>query len=127
MRSRDVIKFLGLWEILHNSDFNPLEFEGVKNEADMLNVVLFGKTAKQWRDENAGKQGNIRDEATIHQLLVLSNMESYNAILIKQGKTQAERMEMLHELAVCQMATLSNLDIGNLPGIEKNGNNIDMT
>ena len=88
------------------------------NEADMLNVVLFGKTAKQWRDENVGKQGNIRDEATIYQLLVLSNMESYNAILIKQGKAQAERMKLLHELAVQHMTTLSRLDVGNLPGIE---------
>ena len=88
------------------------------NEADMLNVVLFGKTAKQWRDENVGKQGNIRDEATIYQLLVLSNMESYNAILMKQGKAQVERMKLLHELAVQQMTTLSRLDVGNLPGIE---------
>ncbi len=90
------------------------------SEADLLNVVLFGKTAKQWRDENIDKQGNIRDEATIYQLLVLSNMESYNAILIKRGKTQAERMQLLHELAVQQMATLSRLDMSTLPGIEQN-------
>ena len=231
MRNRDVIEFLGLWEILHNSNFKPLEFEGFKTQAganaftmspkkwieatnaigivsksgryggtyahsdiafefaswispefklyiikdykrlkaeensrlslnwnlnreisklnyrihtdaiktnlippeltslqisytyasevDMLNVVLFGKTAKQWRDENQNETGNIRDQATIYQLLVLSNMESYNAILIQQGKSQAERMKLLHELAVQQMVTMSSLDLKRLPGIEE--------
>lgn len=89
------------------------------NEADLLNTVLFGKTAKQWRDDNPGDKGNIRDNATIYQLLVLANMESYNAILIKQGKSQAERMQLLHELAVQQMATLSSLELSNLPGIDR--------
>lgn len=89
------------------------------NEADLLNTVLFGKTAKQWRDDNPGDKGNIRDNANIYQLLVLANMESYNAILIKQGKSQAERMQLLHELAVQQMATLSSLELSNLPGIDK--------
>ena len=89
------------------------------SEADLLNVILFGKIAKQWREENIDKQGNIREEATIYQLLVLANMESYNAILIKQGKSQAERMKLLHELAVQQMTTLSKLDVSTLPGIEK--------
>lgn len=89
------------------------------NEADLLNTVLFGKTAKQWRDDNPGDKGNIRDNATIYQLLVLANMESYNAILIKQGKSQAERMQLLHELAVQQMATLSSLELSNLPVIDR--------
>lgn len=84
------------------------------NEADMLNVVLFGKTAKEWRNENPGKKGNIRDEATIQQLLVLANMESYNAILIGQEKTQIERMKLLHDLAVQQMKTLNSLGTSNL-------------
>ncbi len=88
------------------------------SEADLLNVVLFGKTAKEWRDANSTAKGNIRDYATIYQLLVLANMESYNAILIKKGKTQAERMQLLHELAVQQMTTLSQLELSNLPGIE---------
>lgn len=87
------------------------------SEADLLNTVLFGKTAKQWREDNPFEKGNIRDQATIHQLLVLANMESYNAILIKQGKTQAERMQLLHELAVQQMTTLNTLEINNLPKI----------
>ena len=89
------------------------------NEADMLNVVLFGKTAKQWRDENPGKQGNIRDEAELSQLLVLANMESYNAILIGQDITTSERIVLLRELAVKQMETLSMVSmdgIKQLPG-----------
>lgn len=89
------------------------------SEADLLNVVLFGKTAKQWKETNLDKSGNIRDYATIHQLLVLSNMESYNAILIQQGKSQAERMQLLHELAVQQMRTLKTLEVPQLPSTEK--------
>ncbi|MFN2926799.1 KilA-N domain-containing protein [Lachnospiraceae bacterium YH-ros2228] len=89
------------------------------NEADMLNVVLFGMTAKQWRDANPGKKGNIRDDANLNQLLVLANMESYNAILIGQGKTMSERIVLLRKLAVKQMETLSMVSmdgIKQLPG-----------
>ena len=89
------------------------------SEADLLNTVLFGMTAKEWRGSNPNVKGNIRDNATLYQLLVLANMESYNAILIKQEKSQAERMQLLHELAVQQMTTLSSLELSNLPGIEK--------
>ena len=231
MRNRDTIEFLGLWEILHNENFKPVEFDGFKNqaganaftlapqkwiettnaigivsksgryggtyahsdiafefaswispefklyiikdyqrlkhdensrlslnwnlnrelsklnyrihtdaikdnlippeltqkqisytyanEADLLNVVLFGKTAKQWRDENTKLEGNIRDYASLQQLLVLANMESYNAILIKQGCVQEERMKLLHDLAVQQMKTLECLDVSGLPQIEE--------
>ncbi len=230
MRGKDVIEFLGLWEVLHNSGFNPIEFEGFKNqaganaftmspkkwidntnaigivskagryggtyahsdiafefaswispefklyiikdyerlksdensklslnwnlnreisklnykihtdaikenllpheltakqvsftyadEADMLNVVLFGKTAKEWRNENPGKNGNIRDCASINELLVLANLESYNAVLVRQGKSQKERMTLLRELVVQQLQTLAEVSTGNLPGIE---------
>ena len=89
------------------------------NEADLLNVVLFGKTAKQWRDENTRLEGNIRDYASLQQLLVLANMESYNAILIKQDYNQEERMKLLHDLAVQQMKTLGSLDVSGLPQIEE--------
>ena len=196
MRNRDVIEFLGLWERLHNPNFNPLEFEGFRkqaganaftmspkkwieatnaigivskagryggtyahsdiamsfatwispelqdtyrcnqrkfdsagtdaytggiylsNEADMLNVVLFGKTAKQWKDENPTVKGNMRDAATLNQLLVLANLESYNAVLINQRKNQKERMELLRQLAVEQLQTLETVSLNDLPRIE---------
>ena len=89
------------------------------SEADILNVALFGKTAKQWRDENTDKKGNIRDYATLNQLLVLANMESYNAILIEQGKSQSERVVALHGLAVKQMQTMESLNVSGLQQIEK--------
>ena len=85
-------------------------FSTYANEADLLNVVLFGKTAKEWKSENPDAEGNIRDYASLQQLLVLSNMESYNAALIRQGKSQEERMELLHELAVQQMTTFENMN-----------------
>lgn len=85
------------------------------NEADMLNVVLFGKTAKQWKDENPTLNGNMRDAATLNQLLVLANLESYNAVLINQGKGQRERMELLRQLAVQQLQTLEMVSLNNLP------------
>ena len=88
------------------------------NEADMLNVVLFGKTAKQWKDENPTLKGNMRDVATLNQLLVLANLESYNAVLINQGKNQRERMELLRQLAVQQLQTLETVSLNNLPKLE---------
>ena len=222
MRGRDVIEFLGLWESLHNPNFNPIEFEGFRNqaganaftmspkkwidhtnaigivskagryggtfahsdiafefaswisaefklyiikdykrlkydessrlslgwnlnrevaklnyrihtdaikenllppaltpaqiaftyasEADMLNVALFGKTARQWTDANPSLKGNIRDYATLQQLLVLANMESYNAVLIGQSVPQPERMKLLRELAIQQLHTLEQMN-----------------
>ena len=85
------------------------------NEADMLNVVLFGKTARQWKGENPTVKGNMRDIATLNQLLVLANLESYNAVLINQGKKQKERMELLRQLAVQQLQTLEMVSLNNLP------------
>ena len=223
MRNRDVIEFLGLWETLHNPDFNHLEFEGFKNaaganaftmspqkwikatnaigvvsksgrygggtfahsdiamefaswisaefklyivkdyrrlkadensrlslnwnlnrelsklnykihtdaikqnlilgeltpqqksfvyadEADVLNVALFGQTAKQWREANPGQKGNIRDYTDLHHLLVLANLESYNAILIEQNLPQSKRLELLRQTAIKQLSTIMNLD-----------------
>ncbi len=76
------------------------------NEADLLNVALFGLTAKQWRDARPKAQGNIRDEATIEQLVVLSNMESINAVLIHQNLSQPERLRQLNSIAITQMKSL---------------------
>ena len=227
MRNRETIEFLGIWESLHNPDFNPLEFEGFRrqaglnaftmsptkwingvraigivtkagryggtyahsdialefaswisaefklyimkdyqrikrdenshlslnwnlnreitklnyrihtdavkthllppdltpeqisytyaSEADLINVALFGRTAKQWRDANPNEKGNMRDQASLNQLLVLANMESYNAVLIEQGKPQSERLILLHALAVRQMKTLESISMEQLP------------
>jgi len=76
------------------------------NEADLLNVALFGMTAKEWRDLNTDKAGNIRDCATLEQLVVLSNMESINALLIRQGLQQNERLIELNKVAITQMKSL---------------------
>jgi len=231
MRGRDVIEFLGLWESLHNSNFNPIEFEGFRSqaganaftmspkkwidhtnaigivskagryggtfahsdiafefaswisaefklyvikdykrlkydessrlslswnlnrevaklnyrihtdaikenllppaltpaqiaftyasEADMLNVALFGQTAKQWTDANPSLKGNIRDHATLQQLLVLANMESYNAVLIGQNVPQPERMKLLRDLAIQQLHTLEQMNEAAFPKLSK--------
>jgi len=76
------------------------------NEADLLNVALFGITAKQWRIDNSNKKGNIRDEATIEQLVVLSNLESINALLIEQDLDQKNRLIQLNKVAITQMKSL---------------------
>lgn len=77
------------------------------NEADVLNVALFGKTAKQWRDENPGKEGNIRDYSNIEQLLVLANLESMNAEFIRMGLPQNERLRKLNGIAIQQLKSLT--------------------
>jgi len=76
------------------------------NEADLLNVALFGITAKNWRNANSDKAGNIRDFASLEQLVVLSNMESINALLIKQNLSQSERLIQLNKVAITQMKSL---------------------
>ncbi len=85
------------------------------NEADILNVVLFGKTARQWKDENSTVKGNMWDGATLNRLLALANLESYNAILINQGRKQKERMELPRQLAVWQLQALETVSLNNLP------------
>jgi len=76
------------------------------NEADLLNVALFGKTARQWREAHSAIEGNIRDHATLEQLVVLTNLESLNSVLIRQGLSQPERLQRLNEIAISQMRTL---------------------
>lgn len=217
IRNRETIEFLGLWEILNNDDFNPIEFDGFRNasgtnhftmspqkwirgvnsigitsksgryggtyahkdialqfaswispeihlyiikefqrlkenikndlewnikrelvkinyhfhtesireniiipekisglnknliyatEADILNISLFGKTAKEWRNENPNLKGNIRDNANINQLICLSNLENYNALFIEQGILKNERLILLNKIAIKQMSIL---------------------
>ena len=230
LRSKDTIEFLGLWEIIHNSNFKPVEFDGFKkeagsnaftlspqrwikktnaigiisksgryggtfahsdiamefaswisaefklyiiqdykrlksdensklslswnlnreiskinykihtdaiktyllgdltkeqlsykyaSEADMLNVALFNKRAKEWREENPKLKGNIRDYASLNELLVLANMESYNAILIEKGIEQKERMIELRNLARTQLLSLENIGNIDIKKLEK--------
>ena len=80
------------------------------DEADMLNVAMFGKTAREWREENPDLKGNIRDYASINQLICLSNMENLNAIFINEGLAQSERLVKLNKIAIQQMKVLENVD-----------------
>lgn len=85
------------------------------SEADILNIALFGLTAKEWRDNNQDKEGNIRDYATIEQLVVLSNLESINSVLIHQKLPQNTRLQQLNQIAISQMKSLlNNLNFKNL-------------
>jgi hypothetical protein len=98
----DAIKEIIVPKLVGKKEMN-LEYA---NEADLLNMALFSKTAQQWRDENPNAKGNIRDDDSIEQLVVLSNMESINAILIHQGLTQSERLVQLNKVAITQMKSL---------------------
>lgn len=92
------------------------------SEAEVLNVALFGKTSKEWRAENPDKKGNIRDYATIQQLIVLSNLESMNAELIKEGISQRERLCKLNKMAIEQLTSL--LGNGNIKLLGSKANEI---
>jgi hypothetical protein len=76
------------------------------DEADLLNMALFGETAAKWRIENPDSEGNIRDSATLEQLVVLTNLESLNAVLITHGMSQPERLIQLNRIAITQMKSL---------------------
>lgn len=84
-------------------------------EADMLNVALFGLTAKEYKTQNPSEKGNLRDQASLEQLVVLSNLESINAVLIRQGVEQTERLAQLNQIAITQMSSLlKNNNLKNL-------------
>ena len=89
------------------------------SEADMLNVALFNKRAKEWREENPKLKGNIRDYASLNELLILADMESYNAILIEKGIEQKERMIELRNLARTQLLSLENINNVDIKKLEK--------
>ncbi len=80
------------------------------NEADVLNVAMFGMTARQWREANSDRKGNIRDYATINELICLSNMENLNVVFISQGLPQGERLVRLNQIAIQQMRVLEGGD-----------------
>lgn len=88
------------------------------SEADMLNVALFNKRAKQWREENPDLKGNMRDYASLNELLVLANMESYNAVLIGKGMDQKERMIELRKLARTQLMSIEKLNNTGIKSLE---------
>jgi hypothetical protein len=90
------------------------------NEADLLNVALFGTTAQQWKSQNPKSEGNLRDQATLDQLVVLSNMESINALLIQQEISSQERILQLNQVAITQMKSLMTAK-----GLRRLGNNLD--
>jgi hypothetical protein len=80
------------------------------NEADILNVALFGMTAKEWRDKNPNLKGNLRDYATINELICLSNLENINALLINENQTQSDRLKKLNQIAIQQINILSDVE-----------------
>ena len=94
MRQKNTLEYLGLWERLHNPHFKGVEFDPL--------------LAKQWRESNPNLKGNIRDYATINELICLSNMENINAVLINDGFPQGERLVKLNQIAIQQMQVLNN-------------------
>ena len=98
------------------------------NEADVLNVALFGMTAAQWRSDNPELSGNMRDYATIEQLLVLANLENANAMYIEEGKSREERVVLLNKLAISQLRTLADTaSIARLASLQDNSENKVLT
>ena len=88
-------------------------------EADLLNVALFGQTARQWRDANPKLENNVRDYASVEQLLVLANMEGMNAEFIHMGLLQGERLKRLNQIAIRQMQVLTSTNLKALPGTKE--------
>ena len=80
-------------------------------EADVLNMALFGMTAKDWRTKNPNLEGNVRDYATMNELICLVNLENINAVFINKGLKQSERLERLNKIAISQMKILNNVDV----------------
>ena len=80
-------------------------------EADVLNMALFGMTAKEWRTKNPNLDGNIRDYATMNELICLANLENLNSVFINEGLKQSERLEKLNKIAISQMQILNDTDI----------------
>ena len=99
IRNRYTIEFLGTWEIIHNPNFKVVEFDHFK------------MTAKEWRDTHPELIGNIRDYASVNELICLSNMENLNAVFIQQGISQRDRLKTLNQIAIDQMKILGNNDI----------------
>ena len=140
---RITLEFLGTWESIYNPNFNSVEFDGFIKEAGLHTFTL---SVSQWcektnaigmyskrgkyggtyahKNPNLARNSNIRDYATINELTVLSNLESHNAELIKEGKTKEERFEILSEIAKYQLNILNNAEkIKLLVDVKKEGEN----
>jgi hypothetical protein len=111
LRNRNTIEYLGIWEKIHNPDFNYGEFAVIKSQAGLNSYKL---SVKEWRDKNKDKNGNIRDEADVNQLVCLANMESLNAHLINEGFSKSQRVEKLNKIAISQIRILSGSDVKEL-------------
>ena len=111
LRNRNTIEYLGIWEKIHNPNFNYGEFAIIKSQAGLNSYKL---SVKEWRDQNKDKNGNIRDEADVNQLVCLANMESLNAHLINEGFSKSQRIEKLNKIAINQMKILSGGDVKEL-------------
>ncbi len=107
LRNKNTIEFLGIWEEMYNPNFNSPEFGGIRNMAGLNRFIM---SAKQWREENPELSGNIRDYATINQLICLSNMENLNAVFINEGLSQSERLKELNKIAIQQMSVLEKVE-----------------
>ena len=118
LRNRNTLEYIGIWENVYNPNFNYGEFAIIKSQAGLNSfkisakefVAMFGQTAKQWRESNPTLKGNIRDYASINELICLSNMENINAVLIEQGLSQGERLVRLNQIAIYQMSVLESED-----------------
>lgn len=118
LRNRNTIEYLGIWEKIHNSNFNYGEYATITSKsglnsyklsvADILNVALFGQTAQQWKDSNPKLIGNVRDYSDVYQLICLANLESLNAHFIDENISQKNRVEKLNKVAIGQMKILLN-------------------
>jgi len=103
LSTRYTIEFMGIWEQLHNLNFNVTEFRNIKNESGSNGYIL---SSKQWREKNKNKAGNIRDYADVRQLVCLANLESLNAEFIRQKLSQSKRLKKLNQIAIIQMRSL---------------------
>ena len=109
LRNRITLEFLGTWEMINNPNFNTVEFDGFRKEAGLHTFTL---SVKKWCETNPklAINSNIRDYATINELTVLSNLESHNAELIKEGKSKSERFEILSNISKYQLDILNNAE-----------------
>lgn len=121
IRNRGTLEFIGTWEQLYNPNFKVVEFNHFKMSSGLPSFVLspgkwikktasIGMTAKEWREKNTNLKGNMRDYSNVEQLVVLANMESMNAELIKNDISQKERLRILNTMAISQLKSISNIN-----------------